>query len=355
MIGAVVGPLVTPVVDNVDVDHVIDRVDIDAVIDRVDIDAVIDRVDINAVIDRVDVERLLDRLDINRLVERVDVDQLLQKINVNALVERIDVDQLLQKVDVNALVERVDLNAVVAKVDVNEVLGRVDTDALVERTEIGALIARSTSGIFSTVLDAVRSQVVTLDLMVQGLIDRVLRRRTHYDDGTDSGKRTFLPWRRDLALQGSPAGAVSRLVAFLLDVFFVGVLFVFGQRMFALTLEVLVGRTWIASEHRGAAGVALVVWMFAYFAVPLAVVGRTPGKGLLGLKVVAVRGDALDGRRAALRTLFFPLSFVLLIGFYIGLFRADRRALHDLVAGTQEVYGWDARGAHLRLLALRQQ
>jgi uncharacterized RDD family membrane protein YckC len=338
MIGAVVGPLVTPVVDHVDVDHVVSKIDVDHIIDRVDVDAVLARVDINAVIDRVDVERLIDR---------VDIDQVLERVDLNALVGRIDI---------NTLVERVDLNAVISRVDVNEVLARVDTDALVERTEIGALIARSTTGIFATVLDAVRRQIVTIDLVVQGLVDRVLRRKDrYYDDGTENGKRTFLPWRRDLALQGTPAGPVSRLIAFLLDVFLVGILFVLLQRMFALTLEVLVGRTWIASEHRPVAALAVLLWTFAYFSVPLAVVGRTPGKGLLGLKVIQAEGGPLSGRRAAWRTLVFPLSFILLIGFIIGFLRADHRALHDLIARTREVYAWDARGAHLRLLAMRHE
>ena len=78
--------------------------------------------------------------------------------------------------------DRVDLNALVAKVDVNEVLAQVDTDALVERTELGALIARSTSGIFATVLDALRSWVVSADLMVHGIIDRIMRRPHPHDD-----------------------------------------------------------------------------------------------------------------------------------------------------------------------------
>jgi uncharacterized RDD family membrane protein YckC len=334
MIGAVVGPLVTPVVDHVDVDHVISRIDVDHIIDRVDLDAVLERVDLNVVIDRVDVDRLLERIDINRLVEHIDI------------------DQIIQRVDLNALMDRVDINALVAKVDVNEVMGQVDIDALVERTELGALIANATSGIFTTVLDAVRSWVVSADLVVHhGIVDRVMRRPDPHDPTT---KRTLLPWRRDLELQGTPAGAVSRIAAFAFDWFLIGILFVFGQRIFALGLEVVTGRTWIPSEHRVAAGLAFIVWVFLYFSVPLAVLGRTPGKGLLGLKVQMVGGDPLTGRRAALRTLVLPLSFILFcFGLFLGLFRKDRRTLHDLIAGTDEVYAWDARGAHLRLLAMR--
>jgi uncharacterized RDD family membrane protein YckC len=52
------------------------------------------------------------------------------------------------------------------------------------------------------------------------------------------------------------------------------------------------------------------------------------------------------------RTLAFPLSFLLLgLGFLGILFGRDRRALHDVIAGTAVVYAWDAREARLRSLA----
>ena len=149
---------------------------------------------------------------------------------------------------------------------------------------------------------------------------------------------------------------MSRIAAFAFDWFLLGVLFVFLQRMYAFGLEVLTGHTWIPSEHRVAAGIAFIVWVFLYFAVPLAVLGRTPGKGLLGTKVQMLDGRPLGARRAGLRTLVLPLSFLLFgLGLWLGLFRRDRRTLHDLIAGTDEVYAWDARGAHLRLLATRQE
>ena len=57
----------------------------------------------------------------------------------------------------------------------------------------------------------------------------------------------------------------------------------------------------------------------------------------------------MSAGKAALRTLVFPLSFLLLgIGFLIGLVRRDRRELHDLIADTAVVYSWDANTARLR-------
>ena len=44
--------------------------------------------------------------------------------------------------------------------------------------------------------------------------------------------------------------------------------------------------------------------------------------------------------------LVFPLSFlVLCLGFIMILLGRERRALHDVIAGTAVVYGWDARAA----------
>ena len=52
-----------------------------------------------------------------------------------------------------------------------------------------------------------------------------------------------------------------------------------------------------------------------------------------------------------IRTLAFPLSFLLLgLGFTGILFQRDRRALHDMIAGTAVVYYWEARAARLRFL-----
>jgi len=49
--------------------------------------------------------------------------------------------------------------------------------------------------------------------------------------------------------------------------------------------------------------------------------------------------------------LAFPLSFLLLgLGFVGIVIGRERRALHDVIAGTTVVYDWDARSARLRLL-----
>jgi len=98
--------------------------------------------------------------------------------------------------------------------------------------------------------------------------------------------------------------------------------------------------------------IAFFGWQFFYYAYCWAASGKTPGMVLLGVQVVGLDGGQVGARRGVIRTLAFPLSFILLgLGFIGILFQRDRRALHDLIAGTAVIYIWDAREARLRSLA----
>ena len=80
------------------------------------------------------------------------------------------------------------------------------------------------------------------------------------------------------------------------------------------------------------------ILFFLYFFVFHAARGQTPGKKLLGLRVI----DAYGGRPGLLRTLLRTAGYLLSLlpcslGFlWIG-FDRERRALHDWVAGTYVV------------------
>jgi uncharacterized RDD family membrane protein YckC len=398
VINAVVGPLVNPVVDQVDIDevvnridldHLLQRIDLDQVLERVDLDALVDRLDMDALLERVDPNRLLDRIDLNRLLGRVDIDQVASTIDINALVDRVNVDNIvnkvnvddvvakvdlnavlqrvdlnpviervdmnavLERVDLDPVIERVDMNAVLERVDVNAIVGRVDAVKLVEQTEIGALITKSTSGILLRVLDVLRSYVMSVDAATQMVVNGIMRRpRAERPTVADDASGSDVRWARVLALQDNPAGHISRIVAFAIDLFMIQLLFGLGESLFSTLWELFTGRTWEARDHRILAGIILIVLAFAYFAVPLAVSGRTLGKSIMGLKVRPVGGGELTGKQAAIRTLTLPLSFLLLfVGAFMALLRVDHRALHDVIGGTQEVYAWDARAGHLRALA----
>ena len=157
---------------------------------------------------------------------------------------------------------------------------------------------------------------------------------------------------RDVELQGHYAGAVTRLAAYVIDALMIGVLFAIGAGVFEYLVQNVLGVDFDLGDHPLASSLAFLAWSFLYFAVPLAASGRTFGSAVLGLRVVRADGRDLDPRHAVVRTLAFPLSFLLFgLGFVLILFQRERRALHDIIAGTAVVYEWDARAARLRFLA----
>jgi hypothetical protein len=92
-------------------------------------------------------------------------------------------------------------------------IGRVDIRALVLRAGIDEIVAEASTGVATRSLDLVRRQLVGLDLIVLGAVDRILRR-----------PRPELPVGR-LSATGRPAGPVSRLLGFVVDSFIVSTLF----------------------------------------------------------------------------------------------------------------------------------
>ena len=66
--------------------------------------------------------------------------------------------------------------------------------------------------------------------------------------------------------------------------------------------------------------------------------GQTPGKMLLGLKIIRVDGDEVGYVRAFVRWIGMLISsFTFMIGFIIAAFTTHKRALHDYIAGTRVI------------------
>jgi uncharacterized RDD family membrane protein YckC len=285
----IVGSLVQPVINAVDVENVIERVDVNEVLERVDI---------NEVLDRVDVDRLLDRVDVNRFLTRVDVD---------ALMERIDVDKLISGIDV-------------AKVVADAKIGNVVTDSA------------------ASVLDFGRAQLNGLDAMTASIGRRAIRKHDERPGPSATAK----------AISHMPASAFTRLTAYAVDIAMISVLF--GASVFLITylLNLFFASNFDPTNNNGPWWAILsVVFAGFYFWVGLALVGRTIGKALLGLRVVALDGSQVGAGHALIRVLVFPFSFILGLGFLPIVFGRDRRALHDAAAGTIEVYDWGDRAAVL--------
>lgn len=135
-----------------------------------------------------------------------------------------------------------------------------------------------------------------------------------------------------------------RVAAFATDIFMIGLpisiitmmLFGYDQMHTASGLDVLVhdpkAQTNPPNPIASSIQIALFLLSYVWFWHRD---GQTPGKKLSHLRVV----DATTLQNApywklTLRFIGYFLSFITLIGFFIGLFRNDKRALHDLISGT---------------------
>ncbi|MEI7059146.1 hypothetical protein WBG06_25215 [Nocardioides sp. CCNWLW239] len=111
-----------------------------------------------------------------RVVVTVDPDIVLEHVDLNALLSRVDLDAVLARVDMDALLARVDLNTLLADVDLDALLRNVDLEALVRRSGIPDIVAESTYSMAGSALDLARRQLVGLDVIVDRIVDRLMRR-----------------------------------------------------------------------------------------------------------------------------------------------------------------------------------
>ncbi len=154
------------------------------------------------------------------------------------------------------------------------------------------------------------------------------------------------------SLQGKYAGFASRFAAFAADVGISVGVYMLALAAISFAARVLTGQdiTWNKGDIWVV--IAYAVWEFIYFAYSWAASGRTAGMALFGVRVVRDDGTGASARRAVVRTLALPLSFLFLgLGFVGILLGNRRRALHDVIAGTAVIYSWDARAARLRFLS----
>lgn len=102
----------------------------------------------------------------------------------------------------------------------------------------------------------------------------------------------------------------------------------------AAFLDSLTDPGWIA-HAAGILGLWIAFW-WCYFAVGWGLLGATLGKWLFGLRIVDHRGRAPIGlSRAFLRLAAYSVSSVTVgMGHLLIVLRPDRRALHDVLAGT---------------------
>jgi uncharacterized RDD family membrane protein YckC len=126
-----------------------------------------------------------------------------------------------------------------------------------------------------------------------------------------------------------PAGFWIRLVAFVIDL----VVIILAQ----LVLQVVAVARFGPGGAPGPVGFFTFVFAVAYPTVLHALTGQTLGKLLTHVRVVALDGEALPLGAALLRAVAFwvALPLTLGIGHIVGGLRKDKRAFHDLIAGSR--------------------
>jgi len=145
---------------------------------------------------------------------------------------------------------------------------------------------------------------------------------------------------------GRYAGFVTRLVAFTVDRAILATITLFTVAAVQLALgafrvnEMLgFGRmSWQVATSFGA--VVYLIVTLAYDIGLWMMVGQTPGKLLMGLRLVRTDGQRLHIGNAIRRELGYVVSAILFLGYLWVLFDNRRQGFHDKLAGTIVVYSW---------------
>ncbi|MGB3712879.1 MAG: RDD family protein [Candidatus Promineifilaceae bacterium] len=154
------------------------------------------------------------------------------------------------------------------------------------------------------------------------------------------------------SLSGQYAGFISRLIAFGIDFAIVTIILLVMTWLVnaVLTLFNLDQITGMETMQKIAwSGVIALLFSAAYFIFFWTLAGQTPGKTLMGLRIVTTDGQPLSVGRSVRRFLGYIVSIsAMWIGFLWILLDNRRQGWHDKIAGTFVIYAWDARaGSYL--------
>lgn len=163
----------------------------------------------------------------------------------------------------------------------------------------------------------------------------------------------------DGSLRGEYAGFVTRLVALLCDItLLAAIVLALGVSVQAVLGFVLDRLTF--SQDAGAVVRDVATAGFAAFSLLLppvytvffwTIIGQTPGKMLLGVRVVRPDGGPVTLARAVVRYAAYFVSAFLLLGFLWVLVDNRRQGWHDKLARTVVIYVWEGeRGVAFRRL-----
>mmetsp|Transcript_4379 Transcript_4379/g.8067 ORF Transcript_4379/g.8067 Transcript_4379/m.8067 type:complete len:437 (-) Transcript_4379:142-1452(-) len=332
---------------------------------------------------------------VNKVVEVVDMD---------GIVRRISVDDVVKRIDVNDVVQRVDWNEVLSNIDWDSQLERINLDSVIRKIDTNSILVRSSTGAFTNFLDALRTQVVLVDLYLRIVTRCRFWRRHHrqrcylpprpgeddvYDNegyngtayGTSYQNLGYLQQQESrhvvypkgrankaVAVQGRYCGFLSKAIAILIDNLSITILFAFLFRLIEWGLILFLGATSEDASQKidtirskGSFWILMLygLFWFSYFFLTVGLAGQTLGMMVVGLRVCnhSRKSRFYDNPhiltvtmgQAFVRTCLLPLTLTVFppLGLF-GPLRRDGRMLHDWIANTGLVYLWDAKMAKIR-------
>ena len=145
-----------------------------------------------------------------------------------------------------------------------------------------------------------------------------------------------------------PAGFFSRSVAFIIDLAILSITQLVGSALIGSLLKFfrLAGlaadiKTYLENSTVNLASGAVLtsLLVIVYFTFFWTLVGFTPGKAIMGLKIVEKDGTKISFGRSIVRFLSYWISLIPLgLGFFWVLWDPKRKGWHDKIAGTQVLY-----------------
>jgi uncharacterized RDD family membrane protein YckC len=274
--------------------------------------------------------------------------KVVETIPPDVILDHVDIDALLERIDINRVLDRIDMDRLLSRVDMDTLLRNVDVEALVRRSGVPDIVAESTGRLAGGALDVARRQVVGLDTILIGLIGTVLRRPP---DSVEAAPPALRPQEEEQDLQsvsGRYAGPLTRLLGFGIDAALMFALFTLGTAGLDYLLRIFFDSSLGGRADSPWSFVAVATWAFVYVVVTTVIAGRTPGKGIVGLRVVTSAGFTVTPGKVIVRTIMLPVAVAPLgLGLLPCLLGRRRRGLHDAVAGTSVVYDWGDRAAQM--------
>ena len=143
---------------------------------------------------------------------------------------------------------------------------------------------------------------------------------------------------RGQQLQGLRAGFLSRAVAGGTDVVLVLCIYVVGVVMVSIVWGLFVSKSIsVVDPPRWLNGLLVWILLVSYLTAGWSSTGRTPGKQLIGLRVVRLDGSPLQFWRALSRALLCATFFPVLL---LALVERRNRGLEDVACRTVVTYQW---------------